>query len=79
MDVPGRHDEAVAHLERAVALQPDSVEAHVNLGVALADIQGRETDAIKHLEFAMARRPELGYLRELVDKLRPRDAKPQSR
>ena len=69
MDVPARHADALTHLESAVRLQPESVEAHVNLGVILADDPARSLEAIEHLEFALAKRPELGKLRELVEEI----------
>jgi hypothetical protein len=48
-----------------LSIQPASVEAHVNLGVALADVPSRTHEAIAHLEAALAARPELP-VRELL-------------
>jgi predicted Zn-dependent protease len=70
MDEPGRETEAITHLEAAVRIQPDSPEARVNLGVALADVPARSHEAIAHLEFALARRPDLTPVRELLARLR---------
>jgi len=45
------HDQAIAHLRRAIALLPDYGEAHYDLGVALAG-QGRLEESIEHLRKA---------------------------
>ena len=45
------HEEAIAHLRRAIALVPEYGEAHYNLGVALAG-QGRLAESIEHLRKA---------------------------
>ncbi|ALS97666.1 tetratricopeptide repeat protein [Lacimicrobium alkaliphilum] len=47
----GRLDKARERLERAVALQPDNVEAHYNLGLVYADLKDI-TQAKKHAEIA---------------------------
>jgi Tfp pilus assembly protein PilF len=52
----GRLDDAVAHGRRAVALAPNDVTAHYNLGVALADRLDLD-DAIAQLRAALARDP----------------------
>ena len=43
----GRADEAIARYERALAVKPDYVEAHINLGKVLRS-GGRLEDAIAH-------------------------------
>lgn len=53
----GRIADAVAHYERVLALQPDYVDAHNNLGAALA-AQGRIDEALKHYERAIAVKPD---------------------
>ena len=63
-----RHAEAVTHLEAAVKIHPESTEAQVNLGIALADIPARSQEAIAHLEIALAKRPDLP-VRELLERL----------
>jgi hypothetical protein len=50
-------------------MRPESTEAQVNLGVALADIPARSQEAIEHLEIALAKRPDLP-VRELLERLR---------
>ena len=70
MDLPDRQADAVAHLEKAVMIQPDSPEAHVNLGMTLAGMPGRSQQAIAHLEIALAIRPDLQPVREILDRLR---------
>ena len=70
MDVPERHADAITHLEKAVKIQPDSLEARVNLGIVLADVPARSREAIQHLEIALAKRPDLTPVRELLQRLR---------
>jgi tetratricopeptide (TPR) repeat protein len=41
LDVPGAGRECVAHLERAIALRPDYVEAHLELGIFYTDADKR--------------------------------------
>jgi predicted O-linked N-acetylglucosamine transferase (SPINDLY family) len=53
----GQMDQAIAHYERALSLNPDYVEAHNNLGLALAT-QGRMDQAIAHYERALSLRPD---------------------
>jgi len=53
----GRIGDAVAQYERALALKPDHVDAHNNLGAALAAL-GRIDDAVKHYERAIAIKPD---------------------
>ena len=53
----GLHDEALASYARALALDPDSAEAHNDLGVALVRL-GRPAEAVPHLERAVALRPD---------------------
>jgi tetratricopeptide (TPR) repeat protein len=60
-----RSDEAVAVIERAVALKPNLAGAHHNLGVALMEL-GRLTEAREAAERAVALAPrKLSYLRQL--------------
>jgi tetratricopeptide (TPR) repeat protein len=49
--------EALAPLEKAVALKPASAEAHNDLGMALASLE-RRADAIPHFERAIALDPD---------------------
>ncbi len=70
MDLPERHAEAITHLEPAVRKQPESTEARVNLGIALADIPARADEATEHLEAALAKRPDLTPVRALLERLR---------
>jgi tetratricopeptide (TPR) repeat protein len=48
--------EAIQHYEQAVRINPDSVDAHYNLGVALEQL-GRVPEAIKHYEQALRLSP----------------------
>jgi superkiller protein 3 len=50
--IPGRVDEGVERLERAVALSPDFADAHNNLGIAMFRT-GRIDLAVEHFEAAI--------------------------
>jgi tetratricopeptide (TPR) repeat protein len=52
-----RYDEAIAHHQRAIALQPDYAPAHNNLGAALRAV-GRVDEAIAHYQRALELRPD---------------------
>lgn len=52
-----RYDEAVAHHERAVALQPDYAPAYNNLGAALR-ASGRLDEAVAQYQKALALKPD---------------------
>jgi Tfp pilus assembly protein PilF len=56
LQVRGQLDEALAHLQRAVALMPDYTDAHINLGVVLQNM-GRQHESIAHYELVLAARP----------------------
>ncbi|EDM78680.1 serine/threonine kinase family protein [Plesiocystis pacifica SIR-1] len=57
-----RHEEALPHLERSIALleqglgplHQDTLSAHLNYGLALMYVEGRSADARRELEGAMA-------------------------
>ncbi|MBV8892635.1 MAG: tetratricopeptide repeat protein [Acidobacteria bacterium] len=53
MNVPGRLSEAIAHLEAAVNIRPDSATAHTDLGNALSQIPGRLPEAIAEYRTAL--------------------------
>ncbi|HLG88517.1 MAG TPA: tetratricopeptide repeat protein [Alphaproteobacteria bacterium] len=53
----GERKEAVAQFERALALEPDYVEAHINLAAVLGDC-GRSAEAEPHCRRAIALRPD---------------------
>jgi serine/threonine protein kinase/tetratricopeptide (TPR) repeat protein len=61
----GRHEDAVARLERAVAIDPNFALAHSALGVALSNL-GRTPEAQDQLKLAMANREGLS-LRESLE------------
>ncbi|HKS62749.1 MAG TPA: tetratricopeptide repeat protein, partial [Xanthobacteraceae bacterium] len=52
----GQRSDAMAHWERALALNPDFAPAHMNLGNALRE-DGRTTEAVTHLRRALALQP----------------------
>ena len=58
----GRIDEAIAHGEKALALQPGFAEVHVNLGNALRE-KGRNDEALGHYRQAVGLRPDLAVAR----------------
>jgi Flp pilus assembly protein TadD len=60
------------HLERAVALAPDSATAHSDLGGALAEA-GRFEEATGHLRRALELRPDYGPARENLSRLPKRN------
>ena len=53
----GAVDEAASHLQAVLAVAPDSVFAHRNLGLYLARRRGAPDAALPHLEAAYARTP----------------------
>ena len=53
----GRIDEAITHYQRALAINPDYPEAHINLGIALAG-RGRIDEAMAHYQKALAIKPD---------------------
>jgi protein O-mannosyl-transferase len=67
--IPGRQEEAIAHYEAALRINPDVMEAHYNLGNALATMPGRLPEAVSELEAAFRIRPE-PTVRQSLDRLR---------
>jgi hypothetical protein len=68
----GKIHEAIAHLDKSLAINPKSYDAHINMGRALAKL-GRVREAIAHLETALAIAPKqsraLSELAELYPKV----------
>jgi len=64
----GRMPEAIEHLEQALRLKPDYVEAHFNLGLALEKL-GRTPEAIEHYQQALKLRPDLTAVRNALARL----------
>jgi tetratricopeptide (TPR) repeat protein len=56
--MPNRSAGARKHFEEAVRIQPGYADAHVNLGLALAEIPGRLPEAIRHLQEAQRIKPD---------------------
>ena len=56
LNAMGRHEEALASYERALALKPDYTEAHNNRGNALLDLN-RPAEALADYELAIAHKP----------------------
>ena len=48
----GRHEQAIAHYEQALASNPNYTHAHINLGSALAAL-GRNDEAVAQYEKAL--------------------------
>ncbi|MES1256865.1 MAG: hypothetical protein ABUS51_00485, partial [Acidobacteriota bacterium] len=59
LQAPESFDEALRHLQLAVALQPDLAEAHLALAGALSRIPGRNADAQSELRTALRLNPAL--------------------
>ena len=57
----GSPAEGIAHFEQAIRLNPDSADAHNNLGNALAKIPGRQAEAIAELELALRLQPDFPH------------------
>ena len=53
----GKIEEAIAHYEQALRINPDYAEAHNNLGLLLAQT-GRIEEAIAHFEQALRIKPD---------------------
>ena len=53
----------------ALRLQPNLTQAHVNLGMALAQIPGQLSDAIAELEAAQRIRPD-PQVQQILNRLR---------
>ena len=58
----GDRNAAIEQFERALALDPDYVEARVNLGATLAEA-GHSEEGLRHLEAAVEMAPEFGGAR----------------
>jgi predicted Zn-dependent protease len=67
--MPGRLPEAAREWAAALRIQPDLVQAHVNLGTALAQIEGQRPNAIAELEAAQRLRPD-PQVQQMLDRLR---------
>lgn len=58
VQAPGRVSEAIPHLRAALAIRPDSAEAHTDLGSAYAALPGRLGDAISEYRAALSIAPD---------------------
>lgn len=59
LEVPGRLPDAVAHLQAAIAINPNSATAHTDLGNALSKMPERLSDAIAEYRAALRIDPNL--------------------
>ncbi len=78
LQIDGHVDDAIAHYQRAIALQPDYAPAYNNLGTALR-AKGKPLDAVAEYQRALGVRaayPEAHYnlANALTDAGRPKDA-----
>ena len=67
----GRAPEATSQFEAALRIDPNSAEAHVNLGIALSGIPGRMPEAVRHFEAALRIKPD-PEIQQMVDRLEKR-------
>ncbi len=58
----GEHQEAIALLQKALALKPEYARAHNNLGIAL-DVTGRKAEAIRHYAKVIEDDPDNVFVR----------------
>ena len=65
----GRHDESLAELDRAIALEPVNPEAHHNRGV-IFESRGGQADAIRAYETALRYAPDYEPSRRALVRLR---------
>jgi tetratricopeptide (TPR) repeat protein len=65
----GDRDAAIASLETVVAIQPDMVDARLQLGILLLQ-SGKYADAEKHLDFAARQQPENARIRKFLGQAR---------
>ena len=65
----GKAEEAIGCFNQALALDPDSAEAHFNLGVILAR-QNRTEEAAQHFSQVLRLRPDLEAARRWMERLR---------
>jgi tetratricopeptide (TPR) repeat protein len=63
MDEPGKLPEALAHLQTAVRLQPNSARIHTDLGSALARTPGRLPEAVEQFDMALRIEPGSSIVR----------------
>jgi tetratricopeptide (TPR) repeat protein len=59
LDIPGRLPDAVAHLQEAILINPQSPGAHVDLGTALSKSPSRLADAVAEFQAAVRIDPNL--------------------
>jgi tetratricopeptide (TPR) repeat protein len=66
----GNIEEAIAHYEQALRINPDLAEAHNNWGLALEKL-GRTPEAIAHYEQALRIKPDFTAARNALVRLQP--------
>jgi tetratricopeptide (TPR) repeat protein len=64
----GKIEEAIAHYEQALRIDPDYVQAHYNLGLALERL-GRTPEAIEHYQQVLKLRPDFTPARNALSRL----------
>ena len=67
LDVPGQLQPAISHLKRALQINPRSVQAHSDLGIALAK-SGQMTEAATEFKTALAIDPTAEQPRQNLDR-----------
>jgi tetratricopeptide (TPR) repeat protein len=61
---------AIAEYRKAIELNPEFLEAHYNLALALAKVPSRSRESIAQLEDVLPMRPDLADARNLLERLR---------
>ena len=65
----GQVDEAIAHYQKALEIEPDYAEAHYNLGSVLAG-RGQVDEAIAHYQKALEIKPDFVPARRSLEAAR---------
>lgn len=74
LSAKGKHLEALADYEKAIALKPDNLDYHVRRGMCMSDL-GNRTGAMDEFDYVINKDPKMGmaYLMRAVIKLQMGD------